>query len=84
MWTDLALTRQQWRHETKQKCMEHGGHLHVIDYKRRAIHRGDASGHAGCEYHICGQRVTSERYLQSYFSQKHSDGAQHSDAARQR
>ena len=75
LWTDLALTRQQWRHETKQKCLDHDSHLDAIDHERRAIHRGDGSTLAGCECHICGQRVTSERYLKSHFTQKHSDTA---------
>ena len=75
LWTNLALTRQQRRHETKQKCLDHDSHLGAIDHERRAIHRGDGSTLAGCERHNCGQRVTSERYLKSHFTQKHSDTA---------
>ena len=73
LWINLALTRQQWRHETKQKCLDHDSHLGAFDHERRAIHRGDGSTLAGCECHNCGQRVTSKRYLKSHFTQKHSD-----------
>ena len=74
-WPNLTMNREKWRTEVKQRCAEHNSKLDEDDKKRRAIHKDDGYADEGCKCHICGQRVTSDKYLKSHITQKHNEAA---------
>ena len=74
-WPNLTMNREKWRTEVKQRCAEHNSKLDEDDKKCRAIHKDDGYEDEGCKCHICGQRVTSNKYLKSHIIQKHNEAA---------